>query len=169
MHGVRLVLLRTILFAALWAVLTEGEGFASVWTLPGIAAGVVASLVLWPSGEWRLKLVPCIRFIPYFFWHSLLGGMDVTRRALSLRARVSPVIVDFPFVLEKVPARVLFLWSVSLLPGTAGVDLEGDTAKIHFLDKGIAEMQALRDLEERIAGLFGQKYEIRSVGTDGQP
>ncbi|MFP4168442.1 MAG: Na+/H+ antiporter subunit E [Desulfonatronovibrionaceae bacterium] len=157
---VRSVALRTAFFVVLWAVLTEGEGLLSVWIVPGTAAGVFVSLALWPAGEWKWRFFPAVRFVPYFFWHSLLGGLDVAYRALSPHTRVQGEIVDFPFVLEREPARVFFLWTVSLLPGTAGVDLQGDTARIHILDKGLAGMKTLQDLEGRLAAVFGQKYNI---------
>ncbi|MFO7816063.1 MAG: Na+/H+ antiporter subunit E [Desulfovibrionales bacterium] len=154
---VRSIGLRTAFFAVLWAVLTEGEGLLSVWTLPGVFVGVVVSLLLCPARDCKWGFLPTVRFIPYFLWHSLLGGLDVSYRALSPRSRVRPEIVDFPFVLEKEPARVFFLWTVSLLPGTAGVDLQGNTARIHVLDAGLADTASLRDLEGRIAGIFGQR------------
>lgn len=156
-RGVRAIALRTVFFAVLWAVLTEGEGLLSVWTLPGVFVGVVVSLLLCPARDCKWGFLPTVRFIPYFLWHSLLGGLDVAYRALSPWSRVRPEILEFPFVLEKEPARVFFMWTVSLLPGTAGVDLQEDTARIHVLDTGLADIESLRGLESRIAGIFGQR------------
>lgn len=53
-----------------------------------------------------------------------------------------------------VAVRVLFLWVVSLLPGTAAVDLQGDKARIHVLDQRLADSGTLRELERRIAAMF---------------
>ncbi|MFO7718044.1 MAG: Na+/H+ antiporter subunit E [Thermodesulfobacteriota bacterium] len=158
----RALLVRTALFALLWAVLTEGEGLVSVWTLPGIGAGVIVSFLLWPSKDWKWRFRPAVRFIPYFFWHSFLGGLDVAKRALSPRIQIRPEIIDFPFILEKEPARVVFLWAVSLLPGTAGVDLQENTARIHILDTGIADVTSLRVLESRIAAMFDQQISTKN-------
>jgi multisubunit Na+/H+ antiporter MnhE subunit len=59
-----------------------------------------------------------------------------------------------PQQVEQEFIRVFFLWVVSLLPGTAGVDLQGDTAIIHVLDKRLAENNKLQQLGKHCVELF---------------
>jgi multicomponent Na+:H+ antiporter subunit E len=46
---------------------------------------------------------------------------------------------------------------VSLLPGTASVRLNEERLKVHVLDRQLPVMEKLRELEDRVAALFGEK------------
>lgn len=148
---------RLLLFAVLWWVLTEGASPMSAWGIAGIAAAVGLSLHVFPAGHWNWRLVPLIRFVPYFLWQSLLGGLDVAYRALRPKAVVQPEVVSHGFSLQQEPARVFFLWVVSLLPGTAAMNLQEDKARVHVLDTNLAAPEKLEELEKRIAALFGER------------
>ncbi len=52
-------------------------------------------------------------------------------------------------------AAAFFVLLVSLLPGTAGVDLQGDEVSVHLLDESLGGQDTLRDLDRRVALLFG--------------
>ncbi|HKK34252.1 MAG TPA: Na+/H+ antiporter subunit E [Desulfomicrobiaceae bacterium] len=154
---IRAIVFRVPVFTVLWWILTEGEAMLSVWTLVGTGLSVGVTLFMWPPDSWTWRLWPLIRFIPFFMWHSLLGGMDVAYRALCPWAHVRPRVVEFSFTLQKELARVFFLWTVSLLPGTAAIGFENGVARIHVLDVGLINMKKLQELENRIAGMFGQE------------
>ncbi|WP_084185243.1 Na+/H+ antiporter subunit E [Desulfonatronum thiodismutans] len=150
------VMVRILGFSLLWWILTEGGSLFSVLGLLGVGLAVPASFRLLPPRSWPLRPLAVIRFSPYFLRQSLLGGLDVASRAMRLRVDVTPTVITHVFALESESARVLFLWVVSLLPGTAAVDLQGDKARIHVLDQRLADSATLRELERRIAGLFRQ-------------
>lgn len=154
---IRTIVFRVPVFTVFWWILTEGEAMFSVWTLAGTGLSVTVTLFMWPPDSWTWRLWPLIRFIPFFMWHSLLGGLDVAYRALWPGAHVRPRLVAFPFTLRKEPARVFFLWTVSLLPGTAAIGFENGVARIHVLDVGLVDLKKLQELENRIAGIFGQE------------
>ncbi|TVR00536.1 MAG: cation transporter [Desulfovibrionales bacterium] len=157
-HGSRTLLSRivqrTLGFSLLWWIVLEGGTLFSMLGLLGIGLAVLTSFYLSPSRSWRMRPLAVLRFLPYFFWQSLLGGLDVASRAMRLQVDVSPTVVPHILHLHTDPARVLFLWVVSLLPGTAAVDTQGDQVSIHALDQGLVTPAALRDLEERIATMF---------------
>ncbi len=146
---------RGLCFGLLWWILTEGGSPFSVLALLGILSAVALSRHLMPVGSWQFHYGPLLRFGPYFFRQSLLGGADVASRALHPRMDVAPMVITHMFSLQKEQSRVFFLWVVSLLPGTAGVDLQGDKTFVHVLDETFADKEQLRDLEKRIADLFG--------------
>jgi multicomponent Na+:H+ antiporter subunit E len=138
-----------------WWILTEGRS-AFTWVgLIGVAAAVLLSMRLMPAALGRWRFGALARFVPFFLWQSLLGGLDVAQRALRPRLNLRPVVVYHHFGLRQEPARVFFLWVVSLLPGTAGIDLADDRAAVHFLDSSAAEPEKLVKLEKRVADLFG--------------
>ncbi len=154
--SLRTTLARMLLFGLLWWVLTEGASPWSAWGLTAAGAAVAVSMSVFPAGTWKWRFGPLIRFVPFFLWQSLLGGLDVSYRALRPRVDVQPEVVCHRFSLQQEPARVFFLWVVSLLPGTAAVDLHGDEALVHILDTDLASPEKMRRLERRIAELFAE-------------
>lgn len=146
------ILVRILALSLLWWILTEGKAF-SILGLLGIVLAVLASFLLLPPRSWPLRPLAVVRFLAYFLWQSLLGGLDVALRAMRFRVDVTPTMITHVFSLQSEPARVLFLWVVSLLPGTAAVDIHGDYARIHALDQRLADPAILRELEWRIAAL----------------
>ncbi|CAN5120891.1 hypothetical protein BH23CHL1_BH23CHL1_22100 [soil metagenome] len=149
------VALRGVLATLFWLVLTEGS--ADYW---GLAVLVVAlttltSLVFVPVASWRWRPMGLLRFLPYFAMQSLRGGIDVSRRAFHPRAPLDPGYVEHQFRLPEGPLRVFFVNAINLQPGTVGVRIEGDRLRVHALDQSMPVEENLRDLEERVAGLFG--------------
>lgn len=152
---VRVLTIRLVFFSLLWWVLTEGGLPWSLLSLAGVGIAVIVSLRLLPPGVWSWKVGPLLGFLPFFLWQSLLGGLDVAYRALHPRITVQPEVIRHHFQLRQEHSRVFFLWVVSLLPGTAGVDLHGDVASVHVLDMNLTGPGKLDELEQRIAKLFG--------------
>jgi multicomponent Na+:H+ antiporter subunit E len=152
---IRSFLARAAFFAVLWALLSKNSW--SDWPLivVCIAAAVAVSAALWPVGAWQWRLVPLLRFVPYFIKESVTGGVDVARRVFTRKIPLDPGFVDFRLRLETEEARVFFVWMVSLLPGTASVRMEGGNLLVHVLDQGQPVEMKLRQLEAHVAGMFG--------------
>ncbi|HDQ41170.1 MAG TPA: cation transporter [Desulfonatronum sp.] len=153
----RTALIRLLMFGLLWWVLTEGEHPLSLLGLAGVGSAAAVSMSVFPAGTWKWRFGPLIRFIPFFLWQSLLGGLDVAYRALRPKVDVQPEVIRHRLVLQQEPARVFFLWVISLLPGTAAVGLHGDETWVHVLDTDLGDPKKLHDLETRIAELFAEK------------
>jgi multicomponent Na+:H+ antiporter subunit E len=151
----RNVLFRFLLFSLLWWAMSEGQLHHLLPSALIVSATTATSLLLVPSGTWRFRLAALPRFMLYFFHQSLLGGIDVAGRALHPRLPLRPDLVEYRLELERQVSRVFFVWVVSLLPGTAGVSLEGDVVRIHVLDTGQPQRERLRVLERKIEDLFG--------------
>jgi multicomponent Na+:H+ antiporter subunit E len=62
--------------------------------------------------------------------------------------------MNYNLKLANSTARVIFVWVVSLLPGTASVQLVGQILRIHVLDQELSHKQRLRELEKHVAALF---------------
>lgn len=150
----RSVLVRAFVFTALWSLLSNHTWHDWPLILLAVAAAVAASFALWPVAAWRWRLVPFLRFVPYFLWESLTGGIDVARRALSPAMPLVPALIDFPLRLRSEAARVFFAWTLSLLPGTASVRLDATRLRVHVLDGRLPNERKLRQLESRVAALF---------------
>jgi multicomponent Na+:H+ antiporter subunit E len=127
-----------------WAL---GLGFAVLGAVLAARYGLVQE-----PHPWRPLRV--LGFFLFFLRESLLGAMDVARRALAPSLPLAPDFVRHPMRLPGGPARTLMVSVVSLLPGTLSADLEEDgaTLLVHVLARESAA--SVSRLEARIAWLF---------------
>lgn len=154
MKRARSILLRFLAFAALWWVLTEGNSSAWGVGLVSVLLAVAASLWLWPSGAVRLSLFGIVRYVGYFLWQSVRGGVAVAALAMRRRLEVQPRIEYYALRLPPGPSRVLLADTLSLLPGTVSTGLVGDRLRLHVLDAGLVEEAELRRAEAHVAAVF---------------
>lgn len=123
--------------------------------MPFVGLAVVASLRLTPSRTWRIRPLGVLRYAWYFIHQSVLGGVDVALRAIRPSMPLDPMIVRYRMRLSPEHARVVFADTLSLLPGTLSTGFEGDSMTLHVLDCELPIEQSLRDVEERVADIFG--------------
>jgi multicomponent Na+:H+ antiporter subunit E len=128
--------------------LRRGTAFFLLWMLlmqslkpADLAIGVLACIgATWTS----LRLMPpssgCVSFgklltlLPHFLWESVLAGVDVARRALHPRMRLSPGFVTCPLSFPPGFARNTFATITSLLPGSVPADEAEGALVYHCLD-----------------------------------
>ncbi|MFW5968458.1 MAG: Na+/H+ antiporter subunit E [Persicimonas sp.] len=148
---------RLIVLAALWLALTGGR-IAESWYF-GVPTVLFAAVV----GQRLSATVPpspslwhAARFVPFFVWRSVRGGLDVGLRALEPSRPLSPTLLEYETELREDGAAITFFAGViSLLPGTLCVDVDGTTLLIHVVDESWPVREQLADLEERIGRVFG--------------
>lgn len=143
--------LATGLFAfGLWLLLAGADGLGYA-----LAASLVTGLLaawLAPAGLPAIRLSGLMAFLGFFLSRSVLGGIDVSRRALQPGLPLDPGWLDYPCRLQTAPARNLFLLSMSLMPGTLAADVDKGMVRVHLLDPAMRD--DLPRLERRIARLF---------------
>jgi len=123
-----------------------------------------SSLLLSHRDEHSFRWTGLAGFLPYFLWHSLRGGVDVSRRALSPRISLAPSFLDYPLRLPAGSPRLFLTNVMSMLPGTLSVELLGDCLRVHVLDATADVFLELEELESRVAGVFGLKVPCRLAG-----
>jgi multicomponent Na+:H+ antiporter subunit E len=148
---------RLVLFALLWLVLVGTDPVSWIVGVPAVllasyAAARLSTLVGADPRPLRL-----IAFVPFFVWESVLGGMDVARRVLAPRLRIDPALVSYRPRLKDPAAQVVFLDTISLLPGTLSADIRNGLVQVHALDGDPAMVAGLERLEARVARLFGEE------------
>ena len=146
-------MLRLVLFALMWWILTDGAMDSWPIGLPAVLLATLLSVMLMPALSWSLRGI--LRFIPYFLWYSMRGGVDVARRAMHPRLPISPGLFDYRFRLPPGLSRVFMANTVSLLPGTLSVELDEEILRVHVLDETGAIDEELHMLENRLADIFG--------------
>ena len=163
-HGATL---RLMLLLIIWWVLTLGEPASWVIGIPTVLLATIISLWLsaLSSWEWRLNALP--RFVSFFAYCSLKGGVDVARRACSPSLPLAPAMLNYSLRMREGTARVFFANTVSLLPGTLSADIRGDTLMVHVLDSTLPVSEQLQRLEVVVARLFGSPIgSEHSEGTE---
>lgn len=153
---VRQGLVRGLVFAAAWWILTAGE--VASWGVGAIvvALATAASLALAPKPLPRPRLVPLLRFLPYFIARSFLGGIDVVRRACYPAPLLAPGVKACSLAGMSTAERVTFALVLGLFPGTLSVRLEGEVLVFHALDETLPVMEDAARLEARLAPIFGR-------------
>lgn len=143
---------RSLWLGTVWLVLTGAE-------VKGLAVGAVAvpvatwlSLRLMPAQRpmrvWRLAL-----HLPAFVGGSLMGGLDVARRALAAHRPLKPGWVEVPARLSD-GARVMLGAELSLMPGTLAAGMREDRLLVHLLDTEAGIERAIRREEAAIAAMM---------------
>jgi multicomponent Na+:H+ antiporter subunit E len=114
----------------------------------------------------------CLKRIPGFFLNFLLlslwAGIDVGARAIAPKIRVNPGLLTYPLRLPRGPARLFFMWVITLIPGTLTADLQSGRLLVHVIDKEGDNQAELIDLENQVAALFGLVLPEFPIGPNGR-
>ena len=148
-------ILSTVLALALiWWVITDGALSSWILGVPVLAMAVWASLRLNASSDAQISLSGLLRFLPFFLWESLRGGVDVARRTLAPALHVEPDFIRYRSRLPSQAARAFFANCVSLLPGTLVADIKDEWLEVHVLNSDSDAEGDLRRLEQVVARVF---------------
>ncbi|GAB6059092.1 Na+/H+ antiporter subunit E [Desulfonatronum parangueonense] len=146
---------RFTLFLLLWMVLNEGIFRYPFLAVAGIGAATLFSLHLWPGRLLRLNWRVLPGLVIYFIRSSLKGGLDIAYRAVSPAMPLRPDLIRMESRLDNEAGVVLMTWMISLMPGTASINLERRVhLTIHVVDSRIYGEQELRILEGKINALL---------------
>lgn len=159
----RSVLLRFLLFSAVWFVLTGSDTASWIIGLPAVFLAIGISHVISPYPSAPLSFIGVCSFLPFFIRQSALSGIDVMRRALCRQLAVNPGLVSYTTFLPEGSARIFFVNTISLLPGTLSADLQEDRVTVHTIDKNLAIWANMQNLELRIAILWRVKLHKREA------
>lgn len=134
----------------LWYALAGGTG----WAFGLAAACLVAALVLWlvPAAPVALSSRGIVRFVGYFLYRSLLGGLDVAWRALDPRLPLDTRETFYPLQFSTPQERTLFMGVLSLLPGTLSCDLVNGRLLVHSISGNPSA--ELERLDARVRAVF---------------
>ncbi len=136
-----------------WWALTGG----TAW-LFGAFAVVLAALLgryLAPALMIGVSLPGLVRFILFFVYRSILGGLDVAWRAMAPGMPLQRQCVQYETALPTGQAQTLFVATISLLPGTLACDLDENRVLVHSI-AGDPHAELSR-LETRIDHLYSGK------------
>lgn len=148
----RAVVFRSVLFALVWWALTHGAVDSWSLGLPVVALTTLLSVLVLPPSAW--SVFGLVRFIPFFLWESIRGGIDVAGRALHPNLPISPGLHEYSLRLPAGLPQIFMANSVSLLPGTLSTELDDSVLRVHVLDETGDFIEHLQTLEKRLADVF---------------
>lgn len=164
-----LVFFNRVLIAAIaWWTLTGGalgwDAFAV--GVPVVLAAASASAVLMPRVGWSWR--GAIAFAAYFVRESLLGGLDVGRRALDPRMPLDPGVVRRPLRMQSDVARVMVANTLGLVPGSLTLEVDTDELVVHALDVGRDTVASVASIQRRVGAVLRVPAPARddSAGAD---
>ncbi len=138
----------------IWAVLTDFRLDALAFGVPAVLAGAALVFVLPASSAWRLSPRGALAFALWFAVQSVRGAIDVALRAFDPKLPLRPGFRRYTPALPAGAPRVLFLNTITLLPGTLTSEVSGDTVVVHMLDTRANLEADLNALETRVAAMF---------------
>jgi len=147
-------LIPLVLLAVLWGIITKGSMSSWVVGLPCIIIAVIAYQRLRPHEKSLMHTGLLPGFAAWFLWHSLLGGIDVARRALQLKLKLKPGFLHYRLTLPPGQGRLFLVNVVSLLPGTLSADIEDDVLVLHVLDTTSDATAEVHEAELRVTALY---------------
>ncbi|WP_231561670.1 Na+/H+ antiporter subunit E [Nitrosococcus oceani] len=151
----RPILVRILLFACLWWILTDGTPASWSVGVPAILIASYISLRFSRAIPFKLDYLSLLSFILFFCWQSLLAGIDVAKRVLQPRLPLNLGLVEFPTQLSPgTPAHTLLVNAINLLPGTLVTRIRRHSLTLHVLDTQAPIAAEAQALETRIAALF---------------
>lgn len=145
---------RFLVLVLLWGLLTGFRVDALVFGLPAALAAAALVFLIPPAPSWRLSLRGAVVFALWFALQSVRGAVDVARRAFAPSLPLRPGFRSYNPSLPQGAPHILFLNTITLLPGTLAAEVVGESVIVHMLDTR-ADLDAdLGDLEQRVAALF---------------
>ena len=153
-HGFKDAFVTIGVLGTFWWIITAGSLASWLVGIPALASAVWVRSRLDNGANRKISIVGLIRFIPYFLYESLRGGVTVAARTLSPRVQIEPRFVHYHTALNCSSARVFFANCVSLLPGTLAADLSNDWLEVHVIGDESTALAELNKLEQAIARLY---------------
>lgn len=141
---------RFALFFGVWLILAGGEGIG--FGLGAAAAATWTRHRLALPDERPLHLLRLTVLIPGFLYRSIIGGIDVARRAFHPAMPLNPGWISFPSRLPPGAARVMLGGELSLMPGTLVAGEDKDCLLVHCLDTEMPIAKQVADEETRLRG-----------------
>lgn len=164
---------RALLLGMIWVALAGWEASYAGYGVISVAAAVALSLVLLPPGpprpgQWPRRAWSSVVLAGWFLWKSVVGGTDVSIRALKRTPDIAPAVVPAPYLLPAGHARQTATLLMNLMPGTMVQQVVGETGvaadhpdqhasgvELHTLSRSLNPAQQWEQLQRRVAAVYG--------------
>lgn len=155
--------LRFLVFGLIWLALSDADPANFSYGIVSVAAATALSLALLPPGtprfgRWPARMWGTVKLVGWFLQQSMIGGLDVARRAISRPVDVEPAVVEVPVELPDGAAQQLCFLLMNLLPGSMVQHVkqvnDRTVAEIHTLSLDLEPKQQWDTLQQRVQQAF---------------
>jgi multicomponent Na+:H+ antiporter subunit E len=160
MRSVRAAVLFTLLLG-FWVLLSGkfealfiGMGIVSALMVTRLAVPLLEDVLGSARETPRLDLLQLLRYLAWLISRVPPAGIDVALSILLPSRSPKPGVVRFQTDLHSPAARTLLANSITLVPGTMTLEVEGGTFVVHALNPRAAADLATADMQSRIARVF---------------
>ena len=144
-----------LFFALLWWWLVGWQPASLMVGVPFILLAAYSLTALRESRIASFNWQAAVQFTGYFFLQTLQGTWAVARLVLRNDAnRQVGLTFSFPNSLKHDSARLLFINSISLLPGTLVIDFDEERLLIHSVDATNTGEAEIARCENKVAAIF---------------
>jgi len=150
------IVVRALLFSLIWWILSEGTIASWLIGVPAVLLAVVVSIALLPPV--RMAWFQLLKFVPFFLYRSLLGGVDVARRVFQPNMHIDPDLISYPLQLPPGLPQVFMANTISLLPGTLSATLKSNVLTVHVLDTQTGFLAEIQAVEQHVTQIFNLPY-----------
>lgn len=164
----------TLLLTGFWFLLSDGDltsllvGVVFIPLSIFVSAKLSDKVYIAHSGL-HIKLLQVPKFILFFIYQSIKGGVSTAQRAFSFNMHLQPGFIHYS--VKHLPAGSpmnLFVNVVSLLPGSVSVVREPNSLLVHVLIVTNSSLNELYECEQAICELYGldtSSHDINSLTT----
>lgn len=152
-------ILRLLGFGLIWLGLSDASSDYFGYGAVSVVVATALSFALLPPAkpriaQWPKRIWGTVLLAGWFLQQSVLGGIDVARRAVTRRIDVAPEIVGVTVALPEGPGRELCYLLMNLLPGSMVQRVretdEQTVVEIHTLSMDLEPGRQWQKLQARV-------------------
>lgn len=134
-------------------------GALSAAAVTALTHRILSSVLEEPSGHllrWLGRVGWFVVYAAWMLWSIAAASIQIARGVLNLGRPFSPEFVEFDSGLERPLSNVMVAVSITLVPGTQTLELEGDRFLVHALTRKNADDLATAKLQNMVARITGE-------------
>lgn len=90
-------------------------------------------------------------YLPWLMWELVKANIDVTRRILSPKMPLSPMMFEVEAFQKSELGQTIYANSITLTPGTVSVEMQDGKIVVHAISRDVAQGLIDSDMDKRAA------------------
>lgn len=148
-----------LVLSSQWRPLFFLLGALSAAVVTALTHHIVTSVLEEPAGHvlrWISRLGWFLVYVGWMLWSIAAASVLIARGVLNLGRPFEPEFVTFESSLRRPLSNVMVAVSITLVPGTQTLELQGDRFLVHALTRDSADDLATARLQNMIARITGE-------------
>lgn len=144
--------LSLVALGLIWTVLTRGNPSSLIIGAPCIFLSMYLLKLQAPKkiNPISLNSRAILQVTLFFLWNSARAGLDVLKKSISPKLKISPAIITYPTNPKKTIENAFLSTLISAMPGTLSINYTGKALEVHVLDATQDNHSEIKKLHEKI-------------------